>query len=128
MEKKIKDANFDIDIDAIKAQHSMELLSETLCNLMDECEGTIKKQPHIRIEFDSITEVPDVFVDGVKVAGSDVDFRKSTLSKLFINWNTDTDIEMAKQFEIKTLDSKGIYNEFKQENFYGDDYAKSKTL
>lgn len=52
--------------------------------------------------------------------GSDIDFRKSALSKLFINWNTDTDREKAKQFEINTLDSKGIYNVVKQGNVYGD--------
>ena len=120
MTKKIDYIEHSIDIDATQAQHSMELLSKTLCNLIDKCEGTVKKQPHIRIEFDDITEIPDIFVDGVKVVGSDIDFRKCALSKLFINWNTDTDKEMAKQFEINTLDSKGIYSIVKQGNWYGD--------
>ncbi|VDG24225.1 hypothetical protein [Lactiplantibacillus mudanjiangensis] len=78
----------------------------------------VAKQPHIRIEFDDITEVPDVFIDGVQVIGSDCE--KSVLSRLFINWNTNTDIEMAKQFEMKTLDRNGIYNVVKQGNMYGD--------
>lgn len=84
-----------------------------------------KKQPHIRIEFDDITEVPDVFIDGVQVIGSDC--KKSVLSKLYINWNTNTDREMTKQFVMETLSSKGVYNEVKQGNGVTN-HAKSKTM
>ena len=120
MTKKVGDVEISIDIDTTQAHRGIELLRKELRNLSDECTGTVKKQPHIRIEFDDITEVPDVFIDGVKIVGSDIDFRKSALSKLFINWSTDTDREKAKQFEINTLDSKGIYNVVKQGNVYGD--------
>ena len=118
MSKKIGDIKLNIDIDTTQAQRSVELLGKALCNLRDECARTEKKQPHVRIEFDNISEVPDVFIDGVQVIGSDCE--KSVLSRLFINWNTNTDIEMAKQFEMKTLDSKGIYNVTKQGDMYGD--------
>ena len=118
MEKKIDDIKLNIDIDTTQAQRSVELLGKALCNLRDECARTEKKQPHVRIEFDNISEVPDVFIDGVQVIRSDCE--KSVLYRLFINWNTNTDIEMAKQFEMKVLDSKGIYNVTKQGDMYGD--------
>lgn len=78
------------------------------------------KQPHIRIEFDDITEIPDVFIDGLKVVGPDIDFEKSALSKLSISWGTNTDREMVKQFVMETINSKGIHREVKQGNVYGD--------
>lgn len=48
------------------------------------------KQPHVRIEFDNISN-PTVWLDGDKV---------EALETLDVNWATDTDQQNAKRFEI----------------------------
>lgn len=52
------------------------------------------KQPHVRIEFDNISN-PTVWIDGDKV---------EALETLDVNWVTDTDQKNAKRFEISYLD------------------------
>lgn len=53
-----------------------------------------KKQPHVRIEFDNISN-PTVWLDGDKV---------EALETLDVNWVTDTDQKNTKKFEISYLD------------------------
>jgi len=96
MTKKIEDIKLNIDIDTTQAQHSMELLSKTLCNLIDKCEGAVKKQPHIRIEFDDIDDTPRVFVDGVE---------QQELYHVELNWNSNSVI--GSRYRIDSMDRLG---------------------
>lgn len=96
MTKKIEDIKLNIDIDATQAQRSIELLSKTLCNLIDKCEGTVNKQPHIRIEFDDIDDTPRVFVDGVEQQG---------LHRVELNWKSDSTVGV--RYRIDYMDSLG---------------------
>lgn len=62
------------------------------------------KQPHIRIEFDDIRDVPKVWVDGELIG----DLRSNRpLVSLNIDWNTDTEIENHKEFDINYQDFTG---------------------
>lgn len=65
---------------------------------------TKAKQPHIRIEFDDIRDVPKVWVDGELIG----DIRSNRpLVSLKIDWNTDTDTENHKEFDINYQDFTG---------------------
>ena len=57
------------------------------------------KQPHVRIEFDDIRDVPKVWVDGELIGGAD-----KPLVNLNVNWQTDTDTENHKGFDINYFD------------------------
>ncbi|MGO2927234.1 MAG: hypothetical protein ACTICO_06265 [Leuconostoc citreum] len=63
-----------------------------------------KKLPHVRIEFDDIRDVPKVWVDGELIG----DLRSNRpLVSLNIDWNTDTEIENHKEFDINYQDFTG---------------------
>ena len=60
----------------------------------------VTKQPHVRIEFDDIRDVPKVWVDGDLIA---VVNDKSLIS-LTVDWNTDTENQNHKEFDINYFD------------------------
>ncbi|WP_349551267.1 hypothetical protein [Leuconostoc pseudomesenteroides] len=62
---------------------------------------TKTKQPHIRIDFDDIRDVPKVWVDG-ELIGDGAD--KKPLVSPKVDWNTDTATEGQNEFDINYLD------------------------
>lgn len=58
------------------------------------------KQPHVRIEFDDIRDVPKVWVDGELIAGVD----DKPLISLMVDWKTDTENQNHKGFDINYFD------------------------
>ncbi|MBZ5985970.1 hypothetical protein [Leuconostoc gelidum] len=62
-----------------------------------------KKQPNVRIEFDDIHDVPKVWVDGEFIG----EVNGKPLVSLKVNWQTDTDVETHKAFDINYLDLTG---------------------
>lgn len=63
-----------------------------------------KKQPHVRIEFDDICDVPKVWVDGELMGDGTKD---KALDSLKIDWNTDIVTENHKYFDISYYDLTG---------------------
>ena len=96
MTKKVGDVEISIDIDTTQAHRGIELLRKELRNLSDECTGTVKKQPHIRIEFDDIDDTPRVFVDGVE---------QQELYHVELNWNSNSVI--GSRYRIDSMDRLG---------------------
>ncbi|MGX6408374.1 hypothetical protein [Weissella confusa] len=58
------------------------------------------EQPHVRIEFDDIRDVPKVWVDGELIAG----VNDKSLISLMVDWNTDTETQNHKGFDINYFD------------------------
>lgn len=58
------------------------------------------EQPYVRIEFDDICDVPKVWVDGELIDG----VKDKSLISLMIDWNTDTEIQHHKEFDINYFD------------------------
>lgn len=72
------------------------------------------KQPHVRIEFDDIRDVPRVWVDGELIGRVEDD---KPLVSLKVDWNTDTVTENHKGFDINYFDmtdGRGKPNGFHQ--------------
>lgn len=91
-----------ITLDTTKAQRAFDLLGETVKQIKGGEHN--KKQPHVRIEFDDIRDVPKVWVDGELIG----DLRSNRpLVSLNIDWNTDTEIENHKEFDINYQDFTG---------------------
>lgn len=110
-----------ITLDTTKAQRAFDLLGETVEQIKvgslkpesirelsrDEINKINRKiiekslatsntkQPHIRIEFDDIRDVPKVWVDGELI---------EELVSLKVDWNTNTAVEGHKEFDINYLD------------------------
>lgn len=95
--QKIKD-NIEavVSLDVSKTKRQLKLLGEAVKALKEKYE---EKQPHVRIEFDDIRDVPKVWVDG-KLLESD----SKPLVRLSFDWNTDTYKEEHKEFGIEYLD------------------------
>lgn len=85
-----------VSIDASKVKRQLKILKEAAEVLKEKYEA---KQPHVRIDFDDVLDVPKVWVDG-KLFGSD----DNPLVRLSLDWNTDTAKEEHKAFEIEYLD------------------------
>lgn len=56
------------------------------------------KQPHVRIEFDDIRDVPKVWIDGELI---------EELINLKVDWETNTQIENYKEFDVNYYDLTG---------------------
>ena len=88
-----------VNLDTERAQRSFDLLANAVKQIKD---GEHKvKQPHVRIEFDDIRDVPKVWVDG-ELIGDGAD--KKLLVGLKVDWNTDTAVNGHKEFDINYLD------------------------
>lgn len=90
-----------ITLDTTKAQRAFDLLGETVKQIKND--EHVTKQPHIRIEFDDIRDVPKVWVDGELIGEVD----GKPLFSLKVDWNTNTDTENHKGFDINYLDWTG---------------------
>lgn len=101
-----------IDIDTSEAQRKLKEL-QMMSACMDSLAGE-DKEPHIRIEFDSINDVPQVFVDGTNV--TDVNHGHG-LSQLHLNWQSNTDSVPSQSFKLNYIDQSkhGIVTQ--SENF-----------
>lgn len=64
----------------------------------DEVRAT--DQPHVRIEFDDIRDAPKVWVDGELIARVNDKF----LISIMVDWNTDTETQNHKEFDINYFD------------------------
>ena len=89
-----------INFDTTKVQRSIDLLSGAVKQLLEENKP---KDPHVRIEFDDIRGMPDVWIDGVNIGLSN----DKPLVSLNIDWNTDTETENHKGFDINYQDLTG---------------------
>ncbi|WP_349546407.1 hypothetical protein [Leuconostoc suionicum] len=91
-----------ITLDTAKAQRAFDLLDETV----EQIKGGERavKQPHVRIEFDDIRDVPKVWVDGELM---DDGANDKSLVSLKVDWNTDTATENHKGFDINYYDLTG---------------------
>lgn len=58
------------------------------------------KHPHVRIEFDDIRDVPKVWVDGELIDR----VNDKSLISLVVDWNTDTENQNHKGFDINYFD------------------------
>lgn len=58
------------------------------------------KQPHVCIEFDDIRDVPKVWVDGELIDR----VNDKSLISLVVDWNTDTENQNHKGFDINYFD------------------------
>ena len=90
-----------ITLDTTKAQRAFDLLGETVKQIKND--EHVTKQPHIRIEFDDIRDVPMVWLDGELIGEID----DKPLFSLKLDWNTDTDTENHKGFDINYCDWTG---------------------
>ena len=91
-----------------QGQTMMKSMEEQIFELQEENqvlkEKYEAKQPHVRIEFDDIRDVPKVWVDGELIG----DLRSNRpLVGLKIDWNTDTETENHKEFDITYQDFTG---------------------
>ncbi|WP_370673029.1 hypothetical protein [Leuconostoc lactis] len=82
----------------LEAQRSFDLLGEAVKQIKDD-EHVVKK-PHVRIEFDDIRAVPDVWIDGVKIGLSN----DKPLVSLNIDWETNGVALKHKQFDVSYID------------------------
>lgn len=89
-----------VSLDVSKTKRQLKLLEETDKALKEKYE---EKQPHVRIEFDDIRDVRKVWVDGELIGGVD----DKPLVSLKIDWNTDTETENHKGFDINYQDLTG---------------------
>lgn len=85
-----------ITLDTTKAQRTFDLLADTVKQIKY---GKHKaKQPHLRIEFDDIRDVPKVWVDGELI---------EELINLKVLWNTNTQTENYKELDVYYYDLTG---------------------
>lgn len=72
----------------------------TYTNIYGADEVRISEQPHVRIEFDDIRDVPKVWVDGELIAV----VNDKSLINLMVDWNTDTETQNHKEFDMNYFD------------------------
>lgn len=83
-------------------QQAFDLLGETVKQIKND--EHVTKQPHVRIEFDDIRDVPKVWVDGELM---DDGANDKALDSLKVDWKTDTVAENHKYFDINYYDLTG---------------------
>ena len=102
-ELKAEQIKTTINLDTKEIQEVVEKTAQRIRNMKDEIDN-VSKQPHVRIEFDDIRDVPKVWVDGEQIG----DLRSNRpLVGLKIDWNTDTETENHKEFDINYQDFTG---------------------
>lgn len=82
-----------ITLDTTKAQRTFDLLADTVKQIKDGEQSA--QQPHVRIDFDDIRDVPKVWLDGELI---------EALINLKVDWSTNTQTEKHKAFDIEYLD------------------------
>lgn len=68
----------------------------------------------VRIEFDSVTDILDIWIDGEQVAGKAVD---NGLVSLDLHWKTNDEWVRDKLFDLKWLTHDGSREGVHQESF-----------
>ena len=86
-----------INLDTKEIQEVVEKTVQQIRNMKDEVENT-SKQPHVRIEFDDIRDVPKVWVDGERV---DSFVNGKWVSRINIDWRDNTKTINHKSFDIR---------------------------
>ncbi len=81
------------------AQEGLIKFQDNLRSMLDA------DMPHIRIEFDNITDTPKVFIDGVDV--TDLKRNGKALVALHLDWMTDDEQPQSKSFKLKTIEKHG---------------------
>ena len=94
-DNKLKDMSSSTDIDTNTAQRTLQAIKVKMSTAV-----SIEKQPHVRIEFDDINDVPHVWIDGKQIAGTDV---KNGLVSLHLDWKTDDGTTRRKNLAISWL-------------------------
>ncbi|HJE96606.1 MAG TPA: hypothetical protein K8V00_03205 [Ligilactobacillus acidipiscis] len=61
--------------------------------------------PRVRIEFNDINRVPEVYINGVNVA--DFKHNNSGLVQLDVDWSTDDEYKQSKRFYLEYVDGHG---------------------
>ena len=85
-----------ITLDTTKAQRLFDLLADTVKQIKDSEHAA--KQPHVRIEFDDIRDVPKVWVDGERI---DSFVNGKWVSRINIDWRDNTKTINHKSFDIR---------------------------
>ncbi|MDC2815792.1 hypothetical protein PO181_02085 [Leuconostoc suionicum] len=108
------DISTNITLDTTITQRSFDLLGEAVERMkrdngihglgLKSLATPDMKQPHVRIEFDDIRDVPNVWVDGELM---DDGANDKSLVSLKVDWNTDTATENHKGFDINYYDLTG---------------------
>lgn len=106
---KIKQFSVNIDDEPIKTTVNLDteaiqkLIKKAIQNAqhMKDVLENVSKQPHVRIEFDDIRDVPKVWVDGELIGRVEDD---KPLVSLKVDWNTDTATENHKGFDVNYFD------------------------
>jgi glutaredoxin len=76
--------------------------------------------PHIRIELNDVREVPNIWIDGMKVIGPDA--TSNVLQHLKLDWSTNTEVENQKSFMLQTIDLE----QNKQVTRYADNLSREQ--
>ena len=76
-----------------------EIYSRNTAAVKQLLEENKPKEPHVRIEFDHINDVPTIFIDGEKV--------QDGLVSLNVDWKTNTENHVKKTFEVKVINKDG---------------------
>lgn len=118
---KIKQFSVNIDDEPVKTKINIDnsIVKQALESLSIELHGKtavidseltkiiadiekLKEKPehkHVRIEFDHINDVPEIFIDGKKVTDG--------LVSLNVDWKTNTESISEKSFEVKLINKDG---------------------
>lgn len=97
-DKKLGDMSLSVDIDTTTAQRTLQAIKAKMSTAV-----SIEKQPHVRIEFDDINDVPHVWIDGKQVDN----YPNTALVSVDLNWHTrDQVLEHGNQnqYKIEYLD------------------------
>ena len=89
----------DVISESVRLGYSFDNLMQDPNKVMIVKDEHVTKQPHVRIEFDHINDVPEIFIDGKKVTDG--------LVSLNIDWKTNTESISEKSFEIKLVNKDG---------------------
>lgn len=108
-DNKLKDMSSSADIDTNTAQRNLQAIKAKMSTAV-----SIEKQPHVRIEFDDINDVPHVWIDGEQVVGQAVD---NGLVSMDLHWKTNDYRVRDKIFDLKWLTHDGSQGGLHQESF-----------
>lgn len=97
-DNKLGDMSSSVDIDTTTAQRTLQTIKAKMSTAV-----SIEKQPHVRIEFDDVNDVPHVWIDGKQVDS----LPNNALVSVSLIWHTrDQVLENGNQnqYKIEYLD------------------------
>lgn len=95
---KLGDMSSSADIDTNTAQRTLQAIKAKMSTAV-----SIEKQPHVRIEFDDVNDVPHVWIDGKQVDSPP----NTALVSVDLNWHTRDQVldnGNQNQYKIEYLD------------------------